>query len=66
MCVQFYDHFEDANLKEGIKKLIEIRKRNKIKVNSACSIVAAESDLYMAKIEERVVVKIGARFDLGN
>ncbi|GLJ07938.1 hypothetical protein SUGI_0078040 [Cryptomeria japonica] len=28
----FYDHFQDTNL-EGIKKLIEIRKRNNIKAN---------------------------------
>ncbi|GLJ07943.1 hypothetical protein SUGI_0078130 [Cryptomeria japonica] len=61
----FYDHFQDTNLKEGIKKLIEIRKRNQIKANSACTIITAESDLYMANIEEKVIMKIGARYDVG-
>ncbi|GLJ07944.1 hypothetical protein SUGI_0078140 [Cryptomeria japonica] len=62
----FYEHFEDTNLKDSIKKLIEIRKRNKIKANSNCTIITAEDDLYMANIEERVVMKIGARFAVGN
>ncbi|XP_057814202.2 alpha-amylase [Cryptomeria japonica] len=61
----FYDHFQDTNLKEGIRKLIEIRKRNQIKANSACTIITAESDLYMANIEEKVILKIGARYDVG-
>ncbi|XP_059067157.1 alpha-amylase type B isozyme-like, partial [Cryptomeria japonica] len=61
----FYDHFQDTNLKEGIEKLIEIRKRNQIKANSACTIITAESDLYMGNIEEKVIMKIGARYDVG-
>ncbi|XP_057815115.2 alpha-amylase [Cryptomeria japonica] len=61
----FYDHFQDTNLKGGIKQLIEIRKRNQIKANSACTIITAESDLYMANIEDKVIMKIGARYDVG-
>ncbi len=64
--VQFYDHFYDWGLKEEIKSLIEVRKRNDIKANSKCHIVAAENDLYVATIDDRVVVKIGSSFDMGH
>jgi alpha-amylase len=64
--VQFYDHFYDWGLKEEIKSLIEVRKRNDIKANSKCHIVAAENDLYVATIDYRVVVKIGSCFDMGD
>lgn len=61
----FYDHFVDANLKKGIQDLIALRKRNNINANSSCRIVTAEGDLYMAAIDERIVMKIGARYDVG-
>jgi alpha-amylase len=64
--VQFYDHFYDWGLKEEIKSLIEVRKRNDIKANSKCHIVAAENDLYVATIDDRVVVKIGSCFNMGD
>ncbi|GLJ24443.1 hypothetical protein SUGI_0466770 [Cryptomeria japonica] len=61
----FYDHFEDMNLKDAIQNMIAIRKRNNIKANSACRIITAENDLYMASIDEVVITKIGARYDVG-
>ncbi|KAH9572420.1 hypothetical protein CY35_02G148700 [Sphagnum magellanicum] len=64
-CI-FYDHFYDWGLKEEIKSLIEVRKRNDIKANSKCHIVAAENDLYVATIDDRVVLKIGSCFDMGD
>ncbi|KAJ7535987.1 hypothetical protein O6H91_12G052600 [Diphasiastrum complanatum] len=63
-CI-FYDHFYDWGLKEEIKALISIRKRNDLRANSSCQIKAAESDVYVAAIDERVVMKIGSRFDIG-
>ena len=63
--MQFYDHFVDINLKEQIRNLTAIRKRNNINANSGCRIITAEDDLYMAAIDERIVMKIGARYDVG-
>ncbi|KAH9321114.1 hypothetical protein KI387_015753 [Taxus chinensis] len=61
----FYDHFQDGNLKAAIRNLTGIRKRNNIRANSGCRIIVAETDLYMASIDERVICKIGARYDVG-
>eukprot|EP01018_Ginkgo_biloba_P014797 Gb_30447 [translate_table: standard] len=61
----FYDHFVADNYNEGIKKLIGIRKRNNIKSNSKCRVMAAEDELYMAAIDEKIVMKIGSKNDLG-
>ena len=59
----FYDHFLDY--KKEIKSLIGIRKRNNIRSNSKCRVIAADGDLYMAAIDEKIVMKIGPRYDLG-
>lgn len=64
-CI-FYDHFYDWGLKAEIVTLIKIRKRNNIKANSKVHIVAAEHDLYVAVIDDKVVMKIGPRFDIGH
>lgn len=61
----FYDHFYDWGLKEEIKKLIEVRRYNDIRANSKVKIVAAENDLYLAVIDDRVVVKLGFKMDIG-
>ena len=47
-------------------KLIMIRSRNRIKPNSAVRILASDSDLYVAAIDGKIIVKIGPRFDVGN
>ncbi|XP_047316369.1 alpha-amylase [Impatiens glandulifera] len=63
----FYDHFFDWGLKEAITKLIAIRNRNGINPNSKVRILAAESDLYMANIDDgKIIMKIGSKLDLGN
>ena len=67
MCIlQFYDHYYIWKLKVEIRALLEARKRNDIKANSKCTILAAEHDFYMASIEDgQVLVKLGPRFDIG-
>lgn len=62
----FYDHFVDGNLKSEIQNLMAIRKRNNLNANSNCRIITAEGDLYMAAIDENIVMKIGSRYDVGN
>ncbi|CAI8606312.1 unnamed protein product [Vicia faba] len=62
----FYDHYIEWGLMEPIKKLIAIRKRNGITATSSVNILAAEGDLYMAKIDDKIIVKIGPKLDLGN
>ncbi|KAG9450981.1 hypothetical protein H6P81_010946 [Aristolochia fimbriata] len=61
----FYDHFFDWGLKEEISKLAAIRLRNGIRPSSGCRIMKAEADLYVAVIDEKVIVKIGSRYDVG-
>lgn len=62
----FYDHFFDWGLKEEISKLISIRTRNGIKPNSVVRILASDPDLYVAAIDEKIIAKIGPRYDVGN
>ncbi|XP_077253457.1 alpha-amylase-like isoform X3 [Tasmannia lanceolata] len=62
----FYDHFFDWGFMTEIKSLTAIRARNGINPTSGCRIVAAENDLYMAVINEKIMVKIGPKNDLGN
>ncbi|KDP29720.1 hypothetical protein JCGZ_18655 [Jatropha curcas] len=62
----FYDHFFEWGLKEEIIKLSAIRKNNGISQTSSVNILAADSDLYVAKINDIVIIKIGTKNDLGN
>ncbi|CAH9078022.1 unnamed protein product [Cuscuta epithymum] len=62
----FYDHFFDWGLKDPISTLISIRKRNGITETSGVEILAADADLYIAKINGNVIVKIGPNGDLKN
>ncbi|KAF5740684.1 alpha-amylase-like [Tripterygium wilfordii] len=62
----FYDHFFDWGLKEEISKLTAIRKNNGISSRSTVNILAAESDLYVAAIDDKIMMKIGPKMDLGN
>jgi len=43
-----------------------VRKRNDINAKSKVDIRAAEGDMYVAQIDDRVVLKIGPRFDMGH
>ena len=56
----------DWNLKQEILTLSAIRGRNGIHAGSKLRILAADADLYMAVIDEKVMVKIGTRYDVGN
>ncbi|XP_077253455.1 alpha-amylase-like isoform X1 [Tasmannia lanceolata] len=62
----FYDHFFDWGFTTEMKNLIAIRARNGINPTSSCRIVAAEDGLYMAIINEKIMVKIGPNGDLHN
>lgn len=66
MCMQFYDAYIEWGLKEPIKKVTEIRKRNGVTATSRVNILAAEADLYMAEIDNKIIVKIGPKMDLVN
>ena len=58
----FWEHLFDYgnNLKESIKKMIAIRKRNNIINNSNLNIVTAQNNLYAAIIDNKIAVKIGS------
>nr|GMC87947.1 alpha-amylase-like [Ipomoea batatas] len=62
-CV-FYDHFFDWGLKNEISKLTSIRSRNGISETSNVEILAADPDAYVAKIDDKVIMKIGSRYDV--
>ncbi|KAI3465357.1 hypothetical protein Pfo_022020 [Paulownia fortunei] len=62
----FYDHFFDWGKKEEISKLSAIRARSGITATSKVEILAADADLYVAKIDDKVITKIGPKMDLGN
>ncbi|XP_047977988.1 alpha-amylase-like [Salvia hispanica] len=62
----FYDHFFDWGKKEEITKIIAVRRRNGIGAGSKVEILAAEANLYVAKIDDKIITKIGAEMDLGN
>ncbi|XP_044949800.1 alpha-amylase isozyme 3A-like [Hordeum vulgare subsp. vulgare] len=64
-CI-FYDHVFDWNLKQEINALAAVRNRNGINAGSKLRILAAESDMYVATVDERVIVKLGPRFDAGS
>ncbi|MQL00577.1 hypothetical protein EI005_25565 [Escherichia coli] len=62
----FDDHYIEWGLKEPIKAVTEIRKRNGINPTSIVNILTVEADLYMAEIDNKIIVKIGPKQDLGN
>ncbi|EPS60632.1 alpha-amylase, partial [Genlisea aurea] len=61
----FYDHFFDWGKKDEISNLTAIRARNGITDTSRVEIIVADADLYVAKIDGKVIAKIGQRTDLG-
>ncbi|CAI0558141.1 unnamed protein product [Linum tenue] len=62
----FYDHFFDWGLKAEIGRLAAIRNSSGITSTSKVNILAADSDLYVAGIDDNVMMKIGPKMDLGN
>ncbi|GJN03240.1 hypothetical protein PR202_ga20662 [Eleusine coracana subsp. coracana] len=63
---QFYDHVFDWHLKQQITALSQVRSRNGIHPGSKLEILKAENDIYIAKIDGKVITKLGPRMDLGN
>ncbi|TKW33495.1 hypothetical protein SEVIR_2G240066v4 [Setaria viridis] len=49
-----------------ISTLSTVRSRNGIHAGSKLDILAADGDLYVAKIDDKVIVKIGSGYDIGN
>lgn len=66
-CI-FWDHVTTwgKDLRNMIIAMVNIRRRNKIVSDSPVKILAAEADLYVATINDRVTVKLGPRYDMGN
>ncbi|WVZ92520.1 hypothetical protein U9M48_038577 [Paspalum notatum var. saurae] len=64
-CI-FYDHMFDWNLKQEISTLAAIRARNGIHAGSKLRILVADADAYVAVVDEKVMVKIGTRYDVSN
>ncbi|XP_019171542.1 PREDICTED: alpha-amylase-like [Ipomoea nil] len=62
----FYDHFFDWGLKDEISNLTSIRNRNGISETSNVEILAADADAYVAKIDDKVLMKIGPKPDVAN
>lgn len=62
---QFYNHYIEWGLKESISKLVAIRNKNGIGNTSSVTIKVAESDLYVANIDDKVIMKIGPKQDVG-
>ncbi|XP_057721666.1 alpha-amylase-like [Arachis stenosperma] len=63
----YHDYFErQSGIKDNIKSLSAIRKRNGITATSSINILAAQADLYMANIANKIIVKIGPNENLGN
>ncbi|VYS63831.1 unnamed protein product [Arabidopsis thaliana] len=63
-CI-FYNHYIEWGLKESISKLVAIRNKNGIGSTSSVTIKAAEADLYLAMIDDKVIMKIGPKQDVG-
>lgn len=61
----FWEHSFQWGLHEPISELVAIRKRAGIKSDSKLKILCAERDMYVASIDDRLVVKLGPRFDMG-
>lgn len=65
--MQYYDHlFLWGKLKEELGSLTAIRTKHGINARSSVNILAADADLYMAGIDDKIIVKIGPNGDLRN
>nr|BAE47517.2 alpha-amylase [Hyacinthus orientalis] len=62
----FYDHLFDWNLIEEISKLAAIRSKNGLQPTSGLRIIASDNDIYVAVVDEKVIVKIGPKVDVWN
>ncbi|MEF3279909.1 MAG: alpha-amylase [Elusimicrobiota bacterium] len=56
----FWPHFFDYGFKEEIIKMISIRKKYGINSASSVYIIAATNGLYVARIDDKLIVKMGS------
>ncbi|GAB4820889.1 hypothetical protein N2152v2_007935 [Parachlorella kessleri] len=63
----FYEHMYDWGHEhhDKIAQLVALRKRCGITADAKLEILAADKDLYVATINNRVMVKLGPRMDMG-
>lgn len=59
-CI-FWEHVYDWNLRDPIKKLVDIRKKFSLNSASKLQIVKAEQNLYAAVVDGKVALKLGSR-----
>lgn len=55
----FWDHLFDWNMEDELRNLIDIRKRNNIHSDSALHILQANKKSYVARIDDRIILKLG-------
>ncbi|PSC69027.1 glycoside hydrolase family 13 [Micractinium conductrix] len=60
----FWEHHFDWGLAKQIDKLVAVRKRAGIRADSKLEILAADKDMYVARCNGSVVIKLGPRFDM--
>ena len=65
MPTVFWEHYFDWGLKEQLLELLQLRQRAGIRADAAVEILAADADMYVARIASSVVIKLGPRFDMG-
>ncbi|KAG2489135.1 hypothetical protein HYH03_012361 [Edaphochlamys debaryana] len=65
-CV-FWDHVTTwgPELKDAVLALAALRRRAGVDAESKLEILAADPDLYVARVADRVLVKLGPRMELG-
>nr|QKY15147.1 alpha-amylase (AMY) [Polytomella parva] len=65
-CV-FWDHAFTwgPDLNKAIKTLITLRKAAGIHADSKLEILCAEADMYVARIDNKITLKLGPRYDMG-
>lgn len=65
----FIEHYMDGKLKPKLETLVALRKKAGLRANSKVEILAAEPDMYVARITGTtgaVTLKLGPRYDMGN
>lgn len=65
-CI-FWDHFFEwgPELRKSISELVALRHKMEIKAGSKLDIQCADPDMYVARIDDKIAVKLGPRYDMG-
>lgn len=63
-CI-LWEHAFDSGITDGLKELVALRKRNDLHMRSEINICCAEPDMYVANIDDKVILKMGPRYDMG-